>query len=178
MRPWSDDYLAQARKTFEGLSGENAHNRMMQQGSRQIASNKSSSYNQIFDNIGGANPGLVRELLSDVNQSSSMAAGNLGLQATQYKDQMVMQNARHLEGVGTMLKQLEEAKAERARDRKISLVSNIIGSGIGLAGTGIGAFIGGGRLGGLKELLMNEEGDSTEMLELIREMFRLSSGAN
>lgn len=156
MKPWGDNYLTDATKIYRGLSGNNAHNRMMSQGTRGIAANKSGSFTNILDSFGGSNPGLVRELLNDVNQSTAMASGELGVKATQYADNLSLQEAQHLERVGSTLKELEFRKDEAEKQRKIALTSALIGGGLSLAGGVAGAAIGATRLKDLAELLKTD----------------------
>ncbi len=61
----SESYLTEARKLYEGTSGDNAFNRLVSESSRSIAANRTGLQKEVFSQFGTSNPGLLQELLAD-----------------------------------------------------------------------------------------------------------------
>ena len=129
--------LWDSAKLSQGQSGMNLYNRMIQGGTRRVATNRDQIIQQAVD-IGIRNPAMLRLILAEATNRTGGQLSELETQAGIAGENVNQQERQRLTQIGLSLEQMDRQerleKDRMRREERIGLISSVVGGGLGLAG--------------------------------------------
>lgn len=129
-----DSLLNEAIRKMQAKTGDNVWNKMLAEGTGQLAEQKTGAYEDIRGML-GKDPGRLQEAFSDINKNVAREYGALSTRVGAMKQQAEERRSEQLLNIGLALERMDEAKRVRGED----LRTGLIGGGLSLAGAGFGA---------------------------------------